>query len=311
MNRKSRLYYYQRVLKWKLLKDRSPIVTAIKITQRCNLHCTHCTWTNKITEDLPLAEWKGIVDNLFEKGVTTIVIEGGEPTLYSDIKEIVEYIKTKNMFVIFITNGTQDISGIYPDVFWISIDGMEKSDNTIRGPGHFEKATRTIRENPDRKIIVLSTISKTNSNDIEAMCKFFSYSNSVFGLMFNFEYPYSDIEDFALNADQRREVAEKIIGLKKQYPKVLSSLSYLQTVGKNKKCYPWLLVSVTADGKQRNDCMIRHIEKDDCSKCDMCCYGELSRMFEMKRDTAIFWSKNFGLPKLIYIPPTQDSKKTV
>ncbi len=299
MNRKSRWYYYQRQLKWNLLRDRSPIVAAIKITQRCNLHCTHCTWSNKITKDLPLAEWKVIIDNLYEKGVTAIVIEGGEPTLYNGIKEIVEYIKSKNMFLIFITNGTQDISEIYPDVFWVSIDGMEKSDNKIRGPGHFEKATKTIRENRDKKIIVLSTLSKTNSGDVEAMCKYFSDSNPVFGLMFNFEYQYGDIEDVALDAEQRRAVAENIIGLKKKYPKVLSSLSYLQTVGKNKKCYPWLLVSVTADGKQRNDCMIRHIEKDDCSKCDMCCYGELSRMYEMKRDTAMFWSKNFGLPRLI------------
>jgi MoaA/NifB/PqqE/SkfB family radical SAM enzyme len=286
-------------LKWKLLRDRSPIVAAIKITQRCNLHCKHCIWSNRITKDLPLEEWKGIIDNLYGKGVTAIAIEGGEPTLYNSIKEVVEYVKSKNMFVIFITNGTQDISGIYPDVFWISIDGMEKSDDKIRGPGHFEKATKTIIENQDKKIIVLSTISKTNSDDVEAMCKYFSDSNPVFGLMFNFEYQYGDIEDVALDAEQRREVAENIIGLKKKYPKVLSSLSYLQTVGKNKKCYPWLLVSVTADGKQRNDCMIRHIEKDDCSKCDMCCYGELSRIYEAKRDAAMFWSKNCGLPKLI------------
>lgn len=202
------------------------------------------------------------------------------------------------MFVVLITNGTQDISRIIPDVFWVSIDGMEKSDNTIRGPGHFEKATKTIRENSDKKIIVLSTISKTNSDDVEAMCKYFSDSNPVFGLMFNFEYQYGDIEDIALDAKQRREVAENIIGLKKKYPKVLNSLSYLQTVGKNKKCYPWLLVSVMADGKQRNDCMVRHVEKDDCSKCDLGCYGELSRMYEMKKDTAMFLSKSFGLPKL-------------
>ena len=117
--------------------------------------------------------------------------------------------------------------------------------------------------------------------------------------MFNFEYPYGDIEDAALDAKQRREVAENIIGLKKKYPKVLSSVSYLQTVGKIKNCYPWLLVSVMADGKQRNDCMVRHVEKDDCSKCDMCCYGELSRVYEVKRDAARFWSKNFGLPRLI------------
>ena len=299
MNRKNRWYYYQRALKWKLLGDRSPIVAAIKVTQRCNLHCKHCTWSNKITKDLPLPEWKDIIDDLYEKGVTTIVIEGGEPTLYRSVKEIVGYIKSKNMFSIFITNGTQDISGINPDVFWISIDGMKESDNKIRGAGHFEKATKTIRNNRNKKIIVLSTLSKTNSDDVEAMCKYFSDVNPVFGLMFNFEYQYSDIEDVALDTEQRRAVAENIIALKKKYPKILSSVSYLQTVGKNKKCYPWLLISVTANGKQRNDCMIRHIENYDCSKCDMCCYGELSRIYEMKGDTAIFWSRNFGLPKLI------------
>ena len=299
MNRKNRWYYYQRQLKWRLLRDRSPIVAAIKITQRCNLRCKHCTWTNKITQDLPVAEWKSIIDNLYKKGVVAIVLEGGEPTLYSGIKEIVGYVKSKGMFAILITNGTQDISELDPDVFWVSIDGMEETDNAIRGPGHFERATRTITENPDKKIIILSTISKTNSDDVEAMCKYFSNSNSAFGLMFNFEYQYGDIKDVALEIEQRRKVAENIIGLKKKYPKVLSSLSYLRAVGKNKNCYPWLLVSVTADGKQRNDCMIRHVEKDDCSKCDMCCYGELSRMYEMKRDTALFWSTNFGLPKLM------------
>ena len=299
MNRKSRWYYYKRQTQWRLLRDRSPIVAAIKITQRCNLHCKHCTWTNKITKDLPISEWKGIIDELCEKGVAGIVIEGGEPTLYEGIEEIVEYVKSKNLYAILITNGTQNISGLHPDVFWVSIDGMQESDNTIRGPGHFEKATETIKQNLDKKIIILSTISKTNSDDVEAMCKYFSDLTPVFGVMFNFEYQYGDVEDVALETEERRAVAEKIIGLKDKYPKILSSLSYLKSVGKNKKCYPWLLVSVTADGKQRNDCMIRHIEKDDCSKCDMCCYGELSRMYEGKRDTALFWSKNIGLPKLI------------
>ena len=299
MNRKSRWYYYKRQTQWRLLRDRSPIVAAIKITQRCNLHCKHCTWSNRITKDLPISEWKSIIDNLYEVGVAGIVIEGGEPTLYKGIEEIVEYVKSKNLYAILITNGTQDISGLHPDVFWVSVDGMQESDNAIRGPGHFEKATETIKQNPDKKIIILSTISKTNADDVEAMCKYFSDLTPVFGVMFNFEYQYGDVEDVALETEERRAIAEKIIELKEKYPKILSSLSYLKSVGKNKKCYPWLLVSVTADGKQRNDCMIRHIEKDDCSKCDMCCYGELSRMYEGKRDTALFWSKNVGLPKLI------------
>ena len=236
---------------------------------------------------------------MYESGVVGIVLEGGEPTLYEGLDEIVEYVKSRNLYAILITNGTQDISGLNPDVFWISIDGLAKSDNKIRGAGHFEKATETINANADKKIIVLSTISKTNSDDIEEMCKYFSVSSYAFGLMFNFEYPYGDVKEVALEPEERKAVAKKIIGFKEKYPKVLSSLSYLESVGKNKKCYPWLLVSVTADGKKRSDCMVQHIEKDDCSKCDMCCYGELSRMYEMKRDTAMFWSKNVGLPKIL------------
>lgn len=299
MNRKNRFYYYYRAFKWRILKDRSPIVAAIKITQRCNLKCKHCTWSNKVTRDLPFAEWKDIIDRLYEQGVTTIAIEGGEPTLYRDISGIVEYIKSKNMYVIFITNGTRDISGIDPDVFWISIDGMKESHDEMRGKGVFEKAISTLKKNHNKKIIALATISKTNAEDIEPMCRYFSQNNLLHGLMFHFEYPYSDIKDTALNTGERRKVAQRMIELKKKYPKLMNSVSYLKSVGNKKKCYPWLLVSVTADGKQRNDCMIKHIEECNCSECDLGCYGELSRMYEINRDSARFWSENFGLPRLI------------
>ena len=112
MNRKNRFYYYYRAVKWKLFRDKSPIAAAIKITQRCNLHCKHCTWNNKITKDLSFAEWKSIIDDLYQKGVTAIAIEGGEPTLYLGIEKIMEYIKLKGLFVIFITNGSYILKSI-------------------------------------------------------------------------------------------------------------------------------------------------------------------------------------------------------
>ncbi len=298
MNKKNRLYYYYRMFKWKILGDRTPIAAAIKITQRCNLKCKHCTWQNKITKDLSFAEWKNIIDDLYKQGVRVIVIEGGEPTLHRDASQIVEYIKSKDIYIIYITNGTQDISTINPDVFWISIDGMRDTHNHLRGPNVFEKMIETLKKNQNKKIISLTTLSKTNAKDVEPLCEYFSQSNLLYGLMFHFSYPYNDIKDPTLNAVERREIAQNMIQLKKKYPKLMNSESYLKTVGGEKKCYPWLLVVVTADGKQQQGCMVRHIEKEDCSKCDMGCYGELSRFYEFKRDTNKFWSKNFGLPRL-------------
>ena len=299
MIRKNRLYYYYRGIRWGILRERSPIGAAIKITQRCNLRCRHCTWNNKITKDLSTTIWERIIDDLYIQGVSILVIEGGEPTLYRGISGIVDYVKSKGMYCIFITNGTQDISNVNPDVFWISIDGMKKSHDSIRGEGVFDKVIETLKKHSEKKFVSLTTLSKTNVDDIETMCRYFSGSELLDGMMFHFEYPYGDLQDTTLNKNERKKAAEKMIEIKKKYPKLLNSVSYLNTVGKDKKCYPWLLVVVTADGKQQHGCMVRHVEREDCAKCDMGCYGELSRAYELKRDTLEFWSKSIGFTKLL------------
>jgi Fe-coproporphyrin III synthase len=298
MNRKNGLYIAYRLLKCKIFRERSPAGAAIKITQRCNLRCNHCPWQNEKRESLPLKEWKTIIDELYAQGVIVIVAEGGEPTLHRDAAEVVEYIKSKGMYCIYSTNGTLDIANIHPDVFWISIDGMRETHDRIRGAGVFEKVIGTLRKNPGRKFISLTTISQTNAQDIESLCEYFSPSELLYGLMFHFQYPYAAIKDTALDREERRAVARKLIELKKRYPKVMNSVSYLQTVGKDKPCYPWLLVVVTADGKQEHGCMVKHIEPEDCTKCDMGCYGESSRAYELKSDALEFWSKNYGFPLL-------------
>jgi MoaA/NifB/PqqE/SkfB family radical SAM enzyme len=298
MRRKNRFYYYYRAIRWKILKERSPIGAAIKITQRCNLHCLHCPWSNKITTDLSPASWQEIIDDLHRQGVSVLVIEGGEPTLYNGISGIVDYVKMKGMYSILITNGTQDLSRLNPDVFWVSIDGLEKCHDSVRGEGVFNSVIETLNKYPEKKFVSLTTLSKNNADDIEPMCEYFSDTHLLDGMMFHFQYPYSGLADIALDGDERKKAAENMIELRKKYPKLLNSFSYLNTVGKNKTCYPWLLVVVTADGKQKHGCMVRHIENEDCKKCDMGCYGELSRAFEFKRDTLEFWSNAIGFIKI-------------
>jgi MoaA/NifB/PqqE/SkfB family radical SAM enzyme len=216
MIRKNRLYYYYRGIRWGILRERSPIGAAIKITQRCNLRCRHCTWNNKITKDLSTTIWERIIDDLYIQGVSILVIEGGEPTLYRGISGIVDYVKSKGMYCIFITNGTQDISNVNPDVFWISIDGMKKSHDSIRGEGVFDKVIETLKKHPEKKFVSLTTLSKTNVDDIESMCRYFSGSELLDGMMFHFEYPYGDLQDTALNKNERKKAAEKMIEIKKK-----------------------------------------------------------------------------------------------
>jgi MoaA/NifB/PqqE/SkfB family radical SAM enzyme len=203
------------------------------------------------------------------------------------------------MYCVLITNGTQDLSKLNPDVFWVSVDGMEKSHDSVRGEGVFNKVIETLNKNSEKKFVTLTTLSKSNVNDVEPLCKYFSSSQLLDGMMFHFQYPYAGLMDIALDKDERKKAAEKMIELKKKYPKLLNSSSYLKTVGKDKRCYPWLLVVVTADGKMQHGCMVRHIEREDCKKCDMGCYGELSRAYTLKKDTLKFWSNSIGFTRLI------------
>lgn len=295
--RKHPIYYYYRLFKWKLLNDRSPIGASIKITQRCNLNCSHCSWEKKQYDELSYNEWKTVIDDLYRKGVSVIAVEGGEPTLYKDSSLIVEYIKKKGLFCIYVTNGTRDISYLHPDVFWISIDGMEKSHDAIRGKGMFNKVLETIEINKGKKMISLTSLSQTNVADIKSFCEFFS--PRLYGLMFNFTYPYSKTEDKILNKEERKSVAEQLLELKNKYPNLINSASYLKEVGNKKGIYPWLLTTVTSDGTQVQGCMIRHMEKENCALCDMGCCAELSKIYELKRDSVKFWNLNVGLPRFI------------
>ena len=116
------------------------------------------------------------------------------------------------------------------------------------------------------------------------MCEYFTQHTPIDGLLFHFAYPYSDISEGTLDSIERRRAAEELLELKEHYPELMNSRSYLNSVGKEKPCYPWLLVVVTADGKKQHGCMVRHIEDEDCIKCDLGCHGELSRSYDLRKN---------------------------
>jgi MoaA/NifB/PqqE/SkfB family radical SAM enzyme len=295
--RKTPFYYYYRLLRWKYFSDRSPVAASLKITGRCNLRCRHCPWDKNSPGDLPVSAWKRIIDGLYAKGVAVAVIEGGEPTLYPGVADVIDYIGSKGMYSILITNATTGLSGLSPDAFWISIDGMREFNDKIRGFGTFDKVVLALTKNCGKKIATLTTLSRDNVSDIEPLCGFLS--PLVDTIMFNFAYPYGDSRRECLDEMERRETAEVIMRLKRIYPKIVNSGSYLKSVGRKKAVHPWLLTTVKWDGTAIQGCMVRHIESENCSRCDMGCCTELSNAYMLKRDSVRFWNKSFGFCRII------------
>ncbi len=302
MFRNSIIYLTYRKFKYSYQGDTSPAVASIKVTQRCNLRCNHCTWVDKVTHDLPLARWKEIIDTIYKRGCIVVFVEGGEPTLREDVAQLIGYIKGKGMTCVLFTNGTRKLAGLNPDAIWISIDGTEKSHDRLRGKGNYQKVLTTLNNYPEKNTYSMTTLSQLNAADIEAICRELS-ATSLKGLIFNFMYPYRDIKQEVLSKSERIACARRILQLKSRYPKIVSSDSYLRAVGQpDKLCHPWILLLVTADGRITHGCTVEAMEERNCDVCDMMCGLEATLGIELDRGSVHFWNLNHIIPSIDRYP---------
>jgi len=81
------------------------------LTEGCNLRCRHCWIAPKYqTEENPypaldLDLFKSIIEQAKPLGLTGVKLTGGEPLLYPEIEEILEYIRTEDLRLMVETNG--------------------------------------------------------------------------------------------------------------------------------------------------------------------------------------------------------------
>ena len=129
-------------LKKDIIKGRipNPRRATIELTMRCNLSCQMCFRDQGQKGELSLEEFKTAVDNL-SPGIRQINLIGGEVFLRTDIFEILDYLRDRDLRVRIQTNGTlldtQRLQKL--STYWnvtgvgFSIDGPRELHNKIRG----------------------------------------------------------------------------------------------------------------------------------------------------------------------------------
>jgi Fe-coproporphyrin III synthase len=282
---------------------RKPLLAGIKLTNSCNLKCLHCPfWRTEKKKSLKWDEIKSILKKLYSDGVKIAIFEGGEPLLWNDPaenKNILDVIDLANKYFFataITTNGTLDFSDIRSDIIFISLDGLEPTHNSIRG-NVFNAVIENIRKNnKSKKIIANITISKINSGDVELLVKFLQ--GMVFGITVQFFYPYEGVENLSLNLDEKKELVNRIIKLKKEGYKILDSAEALKKMIKNNwKCEDYLVASVDPDGKINYGCYLKNRVKNiSCENCGFLAHCEISLSFQLNPDAIIsakniFWNK--------------------
>lgn len=171
----------------------------IALTNRCNLRCIMCTTTthpHELEQELPLEQWKRIIDNIIRFKVESIGFGGGEPFIRKDVlAELVKMAAAKGVVVNIITNATLLDKGFLEDVkkykskiiFLLSLDGLEQENDSIRGNGVFKKvmAAAYLLKSYDWQFFITSVLMPQN---------FLGYADFLCFLIKNFPDTRIDIQ---------------------------------------------------------------------------------------------------------------------
>ncbi len=119
------------------------------LTPECNLKCKHC-YTSRFNRVLyPKETYIKILDEIFELKIPSVGFTGGEPLLFPYISDLLEHSSGKVGKITIATNGTllnkrwvellRTIENLH---LYISLDGLKKSHEKLRGDGTFQKALK-------------------------------------------------------------------------------------------------------------------------------------------------------------------------
>ena len=150
------------------------------ITDKCNLSCRHCYIKQTGNTDLSLDAIKKTFSEFESLGGVRLMVSGGEPLLHKSFGEINDLVWQYDFRSILITNGTLINKFIVDNLNFnevqISLDGLEKTHDYIRGEGSFVGALNAISLLLGRGIdvSVATMILNHNQDDLEKLGRLLS-----------------------------------------------------------------------------------------------------------------------------------------
>ncbi len=190
----------------------------VDVTDNCNLRCKHCYHFHGKddfeTHELSIHAWKKRFDALYKSGIRHVLLVGGEPALRTDVLMLADRIFP---FVYLITNGTIKIPEEFNHRLFVSIDGSQKTNDSIRGEGAFSRAMKNY--SGDKRVVINMTLMKDNYKELENVVKI-ARDNRFTGVVCNICTSGTDVCVPGLVKREEREIITKELRrVKSLYPK--------------------------------------------------------------------------------------------
>ncbi len=157
----------------------------LHLTHRCNLRCAHCYLGPPGSAEMDLSDAVKITEAFAAMGGLRLLISGGEPLLYSNLKKYIALTGDIRIRRVLFSNGTMidsgNISWLNVDEIQFSLDGLKKGHEALRGPGTFEKTVAGIRTagRAGVAVSVSTMIHRENLDEFDRMKDFISDIGAV------------------------------------------------------------------------------------------------------------------------------------
>lgn len=276
--------------KAKFLGVKRPLQTVLFISEKCNLACRHCSVYRK--ENPIVKTYEQIRDELeysYRLGSRFVDFEGGEPMIWrdgeKDINELICLAKKIGFFSTTVTTNAQLPFGhCEADSIWVSLDGLGKYHDEIRGKGAFDRLVKHVNECGHPAVSVNMVINRLNHPSVEETIEFVRQNPHIKSISLNFHTPFDGTEDLFVNWGVRSEIIEGIIRMKKAGYPIMNSVSGLRLMKNNdfrKQC--WVSNFILPDGTRLAECQGK--AAGVCNRCGFCMAGEMRSVFDLKFDT--------------------------
>ncbi len=118
------------------------------VTRKCNLSCAHCYLGDQDDSEFDQQMITPLLDEFTRMQGLRVLVSGGEPTLYKHFSFLNGILPEYPVRSVLLTNGTTMTVALAKRLNFhevqVSLDGMEKGHEAIRGKGSFKKAIRAM-----------------------------------------------------------------------------------------------------------------------------------------------------------------------
>ncbi len=274
-----------------------PFYCSFKVIQRCDSRCEFCNVWKYPMPDMPTEKVLRIVDNIANSSILLLSLEGGEPLLREDIGEVLRYIRTKPLYVLFTSSGKlfdkrpMKEYAEYIDFLHVSID---------EGHGNLEQYERLQEYASWGPIVCVQiVVAHDHISSLEAKITKCAVAGAKAVVM-----PACHLNDTDDLLPDLNKFRDEVFRLKKKYPgTIITTDKYLRTLNTPHSCNAASII-IDADGMLHYPCRTLMEKSIDASRESLSEFVRSSKADECRRkmyacDRDCHWYQYFATDSFV------------